>query len=57
MGDKKWQIGVARGAVSCHLLSDRKSASFVLTIFTETKRNTFLNFKANIVDTNEEDIR
>ena len=41
----KWQNGMALGAVRCHLVSDRKSASFVWITFTESKKKLFLNFE------------
>ena len=40
----KRQNGVAQGAVSYHVVSYRKSASFVQIVFTEIKRNLVLSF-------------
>ena len=41
----KWRNDVTQDAVSCHLLSYRKSASFVQIMFTAIKRNLVLKFE------------
>ena len=53
----KQQNGVTEGAECCHLVSYRKSASFVQIWFTEIKRNLVLKFKKNMIYTNEADFR